>query len=204
MHHLRFLDGSIDRGLALPGTYDLALVTLSILIASLAAYSAFGLAERIRAAERPLVKRSWLGAGAIAMGLGVWAMHFIGMLAFRLPVPVTYDVLITLLSLVPATLASCVVLLIASRDRVARLQLIAAGTLMGAGIGAMHYTGMTAMRMAATMLYDPILFVASVIVAAVLATTALHTNSLVSSRAGKSQGYWLKMGVAGVMGLAIA
>ncbi len=203
MHPLSFLDGSIDTSLALPGTYNLALVALSILIASLAAYSAFGLAERIRASEKLLVKRAWLTVGAIAMGLGVWAMHFIGMLAFRLPVPVTYDVWITLLSIFPATLASCVVL-IATRKRIEGLRLILGGTLLGGGIGAMHYTGMAAMRMAAAMFYDPVLFAGSIIVAIVLATAALYTNSLVSGTDGKRHGFWIKLGAAGVMGLAIS
>ena len=204
MHYLNFLDGSIDRGLALAGTYDPALVTLSIVIASLAAYSAFGLAERIRASETPVVKRSWLIAGAVVMGLGVWSMHFIGMLAFRLPVPVTYDVLITLLSIVPAALASGVVLLLTSRGKIERMRLILSGTLMGAGIGAMHYTGMAAMRMAATMFYDPVLFVASIVGSIVVATAALHINSLVNSAPGRSRSHRAKLGAASVMGLAIS
>ena len=204
MHYLGFLDAGIDRGLSLSGTYNPALVIISILIASLAAYSAFGLGERIRASVTPVARRSWLIAGAIAMGLGVWSMHFIGMLALGLPVPVTYDVLITLVSIVPATFASWVVLLITSRARVERSRLILGGILMGVGIGTMHYTGMAAMRMAAAMFYDPALLVGSVIVAMLLSMTALHTNSLVISTPKRSRNYWIKLGAASVMGLAIA
>ena len=202
MHYLQFLDGSIDPGLALPGTYNPILVILSILIASLAAYSAFGLADRIRIAERPSIKRSWLAAGAGAMGMGVWAMHFIGMLAFRLPVPVTYDVFTTLLSMVPAILASAVVLLVIGRTEIGRARLILSGTLMGSGIGVMHYTGMAAMRLAASMFYDPVLFTVSVVVAVVLATVSLYAKSLATSR--KPRSHTIKLSVALVMGFAIS
>jgi len=202
MRYLQFLDGSIDPGLALPGSYNPILVILSILIASLAAYSAFGLADRIRVAENPLVKRSWLLAGAGAMGMGVWAMHFIGMLAFRLPVPVTYDVFTTLLSMVPAILASAVVLLVTSRIEIGRARLILSGTLMGSGIGIMHYTGMAAMRLDARMLYDPLLFTVSVVVAVVLATVSLYAKSIATSR--KPRSHTIKLSVALVMGCAIS
>lgn len=202
MRYLKFLDGSIDSGLALPGTYNPILVILSILIASLAAYSAFGLADRIRVAEKPSIKRSWLAAGAGAMGMGVWAMHFIGMLAFRLPVPVTYDVFITLLSMVPAILASAVVLLVTSRIEIGRARLILNGTLMGSGIGVMHYTGMAAMRLDARMFYDPLLFTVSVVVAVVLASVSLYAKSLATSR--KPRSHTIKLSVALVMGCAIA
>lgn len=204
MEHFRFLDGSVDRGLSLPGSYDPALVALSILIASLAAYSAFGLAERISASGKPAVRRLWLAAGAVAMGLGVWAMHFIAMLAFRLPVPVNYDVLTTLLSILPAIVAAGIVLLATTRARTGRPRLLLSGALMGIGIGTMHYTGMAAMRMAAVMLYDPVLFVLSLIVAFLLATAALYTKLLASGRNGHSRHYRTKLAAASIMGLAIA
>src|SRR5256885_12789245 len=95
-HHWGFLDGTIDSGLALAGTYDPWLVALSVVIASLAAYAVLGLAERISAADKPLAKRSWLAAGAVTMGIGVWAVHFIGMLGVCLPGEVSYDGPITL------------------------------------------------------------------------------------------------------------
>jgi len=202
MRYLKFLDSSIDPGLALPGTYNPILVILSILIASLAAYSAFGLADRIRVAKRPSIKRSWLAAGAGAMGMGVWAMHFIGMLAFRLPVAVTYDVFTTLLSMVPAILASAVVLLVTGRTEIGRARLILSGALMGSGIGVMHYTGMAAMRLDAGMFYDPVYFTVSVVVAVVLATLSLYAKSLATSR--KPRSHVIKLSVALLMGCAIS
>ena len=204
-HHWGFLDGTIDTGLALAATYDPVLVTLSVVIASLAAYAVLGLAERTRAADRPLAKRSWLAAGAVTMGIGVWAMHFIGMLAFRLPVKVNYDVWITLVSVAPAVLASGIMLHVISQARISAGKLIVGGALMGAGIGVMHYTGMAAMRMDAVMRYDPLLFVVSVVVAVVLATTALYTKFL-ASRGQRSvhRRWWTKLGASLVMGCAVA
>ena len=204
MNHLRFLDQTTDLSLALPGSYDPALVTLSVLIASLAAYAALGIAPRISAAEATAVGRSWLAAGAVAMGIGVWAMHFIGMLAFQLPVPVAYDVSITLLSMLPAIVASGVVLFVISHGGIRNRQLILAGTLMGLGIGTMHYTGMAAMRMAAKVFYEPALFALSIIVAAVLATSALYINFLASRRNGRAQDHQTRLGGALVMGFAVA
>src|SRR5437660_9831282 len=203
-HHWGFLDGTIDSGLALAATYDPVLVTLSVIIASLAAYAVLGLAERTSAADRPLAKRSWLAAGAVTMGIGVWAMHFIGMLAFRLPVRVNYDVRVTLVSVAPAVLASGIMLHVISQARISPGRLVLGGTLMGAGIGVMHYTGMAAMRMNAVMRYDPVLFVVSVIVAVVLAITALYTNVLASSRPGDVHRWWTRLGAASVMGFAVA
>src|SRR2546422_11673591 len=113
-----------------------------------------------------------------SMGIGVWAMHLIGMLAFRLPVKVNYEVWIPLVSVAPAVLASGIMLHVISQARISVGKLIVGGALMGAGIGVMHFTGMAAMRMDAAMRYDPLLFVASVVVAVVLATTALYTKFL--------------------------
>src|SRR5690242_7120397 len=204
-HHWGFLDGSVDPRLALATTYDPVLVAVSVLIASLAAYAVLGLAERISAAEKPLAKRAWLVAGAVTMGIGVWAMHFIGMLAFRLPVKVSYDVRITLVSVVPAILASAIMLRVISQARVSAGKLILGGALMGAGIGVMHYTGMAAMRMDAIMRYDPVLFVVSVVVAVLLASTALYIKFLASGGVRRGHRRWAtKLGAAVGMGCAVA
>ncbi len=205
LHHSGFLDGSVDPASALVATYHPTLVALSIVVASLAAYAVLGLAERISAAGGALAKRSWLSAGAVTMGIGVWAMHFLGMLAFRLPVRVNYDVRVTLVSVVPAVLASGIMLHVISQAKISTGRLMLGGALMGAGIGVMHYTGMAAMRMNAVMRYDPVLFVVSVIVAIVLATTALYTKFLASSGRGGSHRHWAtKLGAALVMGCAVA
>jgi two-component system, sensor histidine kinase and response regulator len=205
MSHWGFLDSSVDPRLALAGTYDPWLVVLSVIIASLAAYAVLGLAERISAADKPLAKRSWLAAGAVTMGIGVWAMHFIGMLAFRLPVKVSYDVRITLASVIPAVLASGIMLHVISHARISAGKLILGGTLMGAGIGVMHYTGMAAMRMDAVMRYDLVLFAVSVIVAVLLASTALYIKFLAGVHHRRGGRQWAsKLGAALGMGCAVA
>jgi signal transduction histidine kinase/CheY-like chemotaxis protein len=172
----------------------------------LAAYAALSVAGRIRASEKASFRRAWLIAGTLTMGGGVWAMHFIGMLALNLSIAVSYDVLITIASTVPAILASTSMLYVISRPRIRNLELLAGGTLMGAGIGAMHYVGMAAMAgigRQLIMLFDPKLFVVSVIVAVVLANVALHINSLVSRKNGVNT-RWAKPGAALVMGFAIS
>lgn len=198
-----YLDVSRDLETALPTTYNWMLVTLSVMIASLAAYAALGGAGRISAAKTSVAKWSWLATGAVAMGIGVWAMHFVGMLAFTLPVSVGYDVLITVVSMVPAILASGIVLHLISQERIGVWRLILGGVLMGSGIGVMHYTGMAAMRMDAVMAYDPLLFFVSILVAVALSITALYTKFLV---AGNTQSlvHWTQWGTSLVMGCAVS
>jgi len=203
MNYLQFLDASIDRSLALLGTYNPPLVAVSILMASLAAYSALGLAGRIKAGEKRKTKLQWLVAGATAMGIGIWAMHFIGMLAFRLPIPVAYDLRITLLSVLPAVLVSSIVLYVTSRAEIRFPQLVLAGTMMGLGIGAMHYGGMAAMRMAADMYYDRLLFLVSILVAVGLASAALYIHFLAGSGHG-IQDQRLRLAAGFTMGGAVA
>src|SRR5437870_13380405 len=96
------------------GSYDYRLVALSVLIAIFAAYTALDLAGRTTAA-RGRARPAWLAGGATAMGIGIWSMHYIGMLAFSLPVPVLYDWPTVLLSLLAAIVASAVALFVVSR-----------------------------------------------------------------------------------------
>ena len=186
------------------GTYAPTLVVLSVLVATLASYSALRIADRISRAEAARTRRRWLAAGSLVMGYGVWAMHFIGMLAFRLPIPVAYDVPITALSVVPAIAASVVALHVVARKDPQRWLLITGGALMGAGIGAMHYTGMGAMQLNAEMRYDPLLFGVSIVVAVGLATVALYSHVVASARTVTSLLHWTQTGAAAVMGFAVA
>jgi len=143
-------------GAPLLGSYDHRLVALSTLTAILASYVALDLAARVTAA-RAWARRAWLAGGAISMGLGVWSMHFVGMLAFRLPIPVRYDLPIVLLSLLTAILASAYALYLVSRGSFGRREAAAGSLVMGGGIAAMHYLGMAAMRLPATYHYNPLL-----------------------------------------------
>ena len=128
------------------GSYNYNLVALSILIAIFASYAALDLAARITAATGRF-RLVWLSCGAIAMGVGIWSMHYIGMLAFKLPVPVLYDWPTVLVSLIAAIFASAVALFVVSRKKMGWVRALAGATIMGSGIATMHYTGMAAMRL---------------------------------------------------------
>ena len=171
---------NVDPTQAIPGSYNYALVLLSYLVAALGSYAFLKFASRIAELRDAGLRFSWLAFGAIAMGGGIWAMHFIGMLAHILPIPVSYDPGITALSIVPAILAAAIALHVVARPVVTTSRLLIGGTLMGAGIGAMHYTGMSAMRLDALVRYDPGLFAASIVVAVGLAILALEAREWVS------------------------
>src|SRR5438034_11662921 len=127
--------------------HDPVLVALSILIAALASYTALDLATRMRAASGR-ARRAWLAAAAIAMGGGIWSMHFVGMLAFSLPgMDVSYAWAPTLLSLLLAIAVTAFGFFVAIQPRSGWVGLLLSGLVMGLGIAGMHYTGMAAMRM---------------------------------------------------------
>ncbi|MEL6880590.1 MAG: MHYT domain-containing protein [Cyanobacteria bacterium J06607_10] len=151
-------------------SYNYWLVLLSIVIAILTGYTALDVAARVTAAKG-WTQAIWLCCGAVAMGMGIWSMHFIGMLAFRLPLEVAYEFWIVAASVLPAMLASGLALFLVSRETLGWFRLIAGSVLMGAGIVAMHYGGMMAMKMPAAMTYD-IRWVAVSVVSAIAASFA--------------------------------
>jgi diguanylate cyclase (GGDEF)-like protein/PAS domain S-box-containing protein len=153
-------------------TYDYWLVGLSVVLAMFSAYAALDLAGRVTAA-RGWVRSVWLASGAAAMGLGIWAMHYIGMLALNLPVPVLYDYPTVVLSLLAAIGSSAVALFTVSRERMGAPNLIAGSLVMGGGIAAMHYIGMAAMRLPAMMAYRWDRVVLSVVLAIGISLVAL-------------------------------
>jgi NO-binding membrane sensor protein with MHYT domain len=123
------------------GTYDYWLVSLSAALAMVASYAALDLAGRVTSAHGRS-RAVWLSFGAVAMGLGIWAMHYVGMLALTMPMPVAYNVPTVALSLLAAISASGVALFVVSRPKMSLTQLIAGSAVMGSGIAAMHYVGM--------------------------------------------------------------
>src|SRR5260370_32438074 len=135
------------------GSYNYALVALSVLIAMFASYAALDLGGRVTAASG-WIRTVWLLGGAGAMGTGIWSMHYIGMLACILPLPVAYHWPTVLLSLFAAILASAIALYVVSRQKMGALRAFAGSILMGGGIASMHYIGMAAMRMSAITHYD--------------------------------------------------
>ena len=154
------------------GTYDLTLVIASYCVAAFASYAALDLGGRIAFFDGAR-ERFWLAAGALAMGTGVWAMHFVGMKAFNLPVAITYDFALTALSWVAAIGVSLLALYIISRSKLTAPGIVAGALVMGAGICLMHYSGMWAMRMTPGISYDPLLFAASVAIAVLASAAAL-------------------------------
>jgi PAS domain S-box-containing protein len=157
---------------ALRGHYNLGLVALSVVIATVASGAALDLAGRVTAAGGR-ARAWWLAGGAFAMGVGIWSMHYVGMLAFSLPVPVLYAVPTVFLSLLAAIFASAVALFVVSRETLGIGRLLLSSAIMGVGIATMHYTGMAAMRMRAIVTYDPIVFTLSVAIAIVVSLVAL-------------------------------
>jgi diguanylate cyclase (GGDEF)-like protein/PAS domain S-box-containing protein len=156
----------------LQGSYDYWLVALSILLAMASAYAALDLAGRVTAAQGR-VRWLWLAGGAVAMGVGIWSMHYVGMLAFTLPVPVLYHYPTVLLSLAAAVVASAVGLFTVSRPRLGVAHCIFGSLALGGGIAAMHYIGMDAMRLPAIMEFRPGLVALSVVVAVGISLVAL-------------------------------
>ncbi len=161
-----------QNGNTIIGAYNFPLVALSIIIAIFASSVAFTLAGRMRTAPVQERKR-WLLAGAVAMGTGIWAMHFTGMLAYDLSMPVSYDIPTVAISLLAAIGAAAVALNVIYQRGVSWPRILLGGFFMGAGIGVMHYVGMYAMRMEAHTKYDLRFFLLSVVVAVSVAILAL-------------------------------
>jgi NO-binding membrane sensor protein with MHYT domain/two-component sensor histidine kinase len=178
------------------GTYDPYLVALSILVAALASYTALDLGGRV-AAARGLARRVWLAAAAITMGGGIWSMHFVAMLAFIMPTPMSYDIGLTTLSLVVAIFVTGGGFYVISRHSGSPLRLVLSGIFMGLGIAAMHYTGMATMREHVELSYDR-MFVALSLIIAIGASTAALWLAFRTTDLGQ------KLIAAVVMGLAIS
>lgn len=184
----------------LPGAYDPRLVGLSVLIAIVASYAGLDLAGRVTAA-RNRARVLWLIGGATAMGIGIWSMHYIGMLAYKLPVPVLYDWPTVIVSLIAAIFASGTALLFASRNQLGVLSTSIGGLIMGSGIAAMHYMGMEAMRLPAMCIYSPGLVSLSIIFAVSISPIALWLTFQLRQEARAIA--WRRFTSAVLMGSAI-
>ena len=184
----------------LVGSYTPSLVMISVLIAVLASYTALDLAGRVASAKGRAV-HCWIAGGAIAMGIGIWSMHFIGMLAFVLPFKLGYDIPLTLCSLLIAMLSSGFALWLVNQPQMPVLQWGLGALFMGLGISAMHYTGMAALRMQPGIDYDPGLFGLSLIVAVSASGAALWIAFRL--RHGAPRVHLVRAGAAVIMGLAI-
>ena len=178
------------------GTYDPFLVALSILVAIFASYTALDLTGHV-GPTRGFARRVWLVAAAFTMGGGIWSMHFVAMLAFTMPTPMSYDIRLTILSLVIAIVVTGVGFYVISRQSASPLRLVLSGIFMGLGIAGMHYTGMAAMEGHAELSYEPLFVTLSLVIAIGASTVALWVAFRTTDLAQK-------LVAAVVMGLAIS
>lgn len=184
------------------GHYNYILVFLSYVIAVLASYVALDLAMRLRAEPNKNIQIYWLLGGSFAMGAGIWSMHFIGMLAFIMPMPMNYALSWTILSMLAAIIASALALYLLKNKNRPLLYMIGGGILIGLGIATMHYMGMYGMTNHVTIRYLPTLFFLSILIAILASEAALWLalrGMVVSSR----QQFNYKFLSALVMGAAI-
>lgn len=184
----------------LASSYNPLLVLLSLFVAILASYTALDMAGRVVTAQGRAAFW-WLIGGASAMGLGIWSMHFVGMLAFSLPIPLGYDVSITLGSLAIAIASSAFALWLVSRRELPWPRLVGGALLMGSGVAGMHYAGMAALRMTPGIQYDPAIFALSVGVAVLASGVALWIAFRLRRQSQRVRA--LRAGSAVVMGVAI-
>lgn len=194
-----------DQARLIEGSYHFPLVALSLLVAVFAAFMAFSVAGQASVTEDKLRKNILICAGSLALGGGIWSMHFLGMTAFELCLPVNYDVTITALSAIPGIAAAWVALNLLIRSRISAIEILVGGVLVGSGIGTMHYSGMAAMDMAPLLRYDMGTFLLSIVVAVALAMLSLWIKFGISSAIKSKQLLGRHIVTASiVMGLAIA
>ncbi|MFP6847099.1 MAG: PAS domain S-box protein [Pseudomonas sp.] len=195
-----FVTGS-DPSVLVLSNYDPLLVVMSLCIAVFTSGMALQLAGVARSSEAAWPRQMTILTGTLALGAGVWAMHFLGMLAFQLCAEVRFDLDVTLLSMLPSLAASWVALTVLARRNLTLPQLCLGGVLVGLGIGAMHYSGMAAMQMAPLLRYDPWMFALSILVAVCLAILSLWVRFGLEGRLPALSALLLS---ALVMGLAIS
>jgi PAS domain S-box-containing protein len=183
-------------------TYDAVFVILSVIVAMLASFAALDLAGRVRS-RSGATRLGWLAGGGTVMGLGIWSMHFVGMLAFHLPVPIAYDVPLMLLSVIVAIAASLLALMVISRPTLGLLTLLPGGMLMGGAIAGMHYIGMASVEANAHLTYDASIVALSVVIAIVASIAALWLAFKFRFDV-TAKGMVLKILSAVVMGVAIS
>jgi signal transduction histidine kinase len=181
--------------------YDPILVLVSIATAIMASYVALDLASRL-SNDRTGVRWVWWLGGSIAMGVGIWSMHFVGMLAFHLPVVMRFDGLLVLASVLVAVMASALALFVASRPALPLLVLTVSSLFMGGAISGMHYIGMAAMRLPAIVTWRPFLVVVSIVIAVTASFVALLLAFRLR-RGGSVLFRWGRLWAATVMGFAI-
>ena len=153
--------------------HSLGLVALSVLAAVIGGYAALDFARRSVRASDPKVGRRWLVLAAVTMGLGIWSMHFIGMVALNLGFPVSYQPALVALSMLAAVLGAGIALAVVTRGQAGLRSVFLGAGFMGSAVGAMHYIGMASMEMPARIEWSIPLVVASLLIAYAASLLAL-------------------------------
>ncbi len=201
---MEFIDAHHQLISAYTKVLDPKIVSLSIIIAITSSFTAFGVAERINAAEKETVRAIWIIFGAASMGLGIWTMHFIGQLALSLPITIHYNLQLTLVSMVPAILVSSAVLWLMMHAAFNQVRLLLCGMFLGLGICNMHFIGMMAMEFNANVYYVPNVLIIAIIIAVLFATVALYIQFNATTRS-KLQVVGIKqLNSSIVMGFAVS
>lgn len=183
------------------GSHDPVLIAFSYMVAVAASYTALDVTSRILTANG-VRKWIWLIFGSVAMGVGIWSMHFVAMLAYTLPVPVAYDIRLVTLSVAPSIAGSFIALyILGNSSRLGLRQLLGGGLLLAAGVSSMHYIGMAAMEIGIS--YDPYIFTLSILIAIVASIAALWLSFYFRKDDHSGLG-WKKLGSGLIMGAAIA
>lgn len=203
LEHLFHFFAAVPEGYELvQGRYQYSLVFLSVLVAVSLSLLAMLMAEGAQRSINGNYRQLTIATGSVALGSGIWTMHFIGMFAYHLPAPVAYHPLTTFVSMLPALGAAWATLSILTQPKISKQQLLVSGVLMGAGIGTMHYGGMLAIETPLLMRHDMGLFVLSIVVAVLMAMLALGVRfGLQSISMGARTRFWLG---GTIMGCAIA
>jgi diguanylate cyclase (GGDEF)-like protein/PAS domain S-box-containing protein len=155
-----------------PITWNIPLVAFSVLIAILGSFTALTHAQRMRE-NTGHTATIWMLAGGSTLGVAIWSMHFVGMLALHLPISIGFDPQLTVLSLVPAIVSALLGFRVLRDVQVRPRRILISGVLMGAGISTMHYMGMDALKMSPAITYEPWIFVLSVVIAIVASWGAM-------------------------------
>lgn len=199
---LEFINSPPPGNLLYLGEYSPILVICSLAIAIFASYVALQVADLVQGIKERGYRNAWIATGGLTMGVGIWTMHFVGMLALSLPCSVGYSPWLTLLSIIPAILACTLALSLIAKKRLKPQMLLIGGLLLAMGIGTMHYAGMAAMQLNGLVRYDPVLFVASLVIAILLAVLALWVKRAFAKTAIKVP--WHNIAASSVLGLAIS
>lgn len=186
------------------GSYNISLVILSVTMAVVASYASLDMTSRARISVIRRNRSFWLSASAVTMGLGIWSMHFIGMLALRLPFPATYHLLLTFVSLLIAVCSSFLAIFLVSRNRISSNCFIFAGMFMGGGISSMHYLGMAAIESAYTIHYKLFPFIVSILISIVVSYCALYLTFRLQKRDRLLHSEPGKMPGAVLLGIAVS